>query len=386
MAFFGFFFWMINARLFTAEQVGFATTLISITTLIASLSLLGLDNGLIRYLPDSVKKNEKINSAFALTALTAVSISIIYLKFINIFSPKLLFVRENIFYAFLFILFAAFSTLNLISESVFIAYLSSKYVLIRNSIFSLIKLALPILLLSLGAYGIYMSVGIATATAVILSIIILLVKFKYTFKPKINLEVVNKMAKFSFGNYLAGIFLVLPQLTLPILITNQLSPATTAYYYIPMMIASFLFIIPQAISKSFFAEGSYNELGISSFFEKTLKINALIFLPAMLAVYFLGKYVLLFFGLDYAVEGTEFLQLLAISGTFIYINSVGAAILNLKYQVKKIVALNLMGAILILGFSYYLLPNGLMGIGISWLIGQGVISAIYMLNIKKNIN
>src|SRR6185437_4704409 len=40
-ALFGFFFWIINARLFTATEVGLATTIISIGTLITSLSLLG---------------------------------------------------------------------------------------------------------------------------------------------------------------------------------------------------------------------------------------------------------------------------------------------------------------------------------------------------------
>ena len=61
MAVFGFFFWIINARLYSAEQVGIGTTLISIMTLISSFSLLGLGNSLIKYLPTSDKKNKKIN-------------------------------------------------------------------------------------------------------------------------------------------------------------------------------------------------------------------------------------------------------------------------------------------------------------------------------------
>lgn len=37
-AFFGFFFWVINARLFTTEEVGIATTLISVMALIGTFS------------------------------------------------------------------------------------------------------------------------------------------------------------------------------------------------------------------------------------------------------------------------------------------------------------------------------------------------------------
>jgi len=61
-AVFGFFFWIINARLYSAEQVGIGTTIISTMTLISSFSILGLGNGLIRYLPTSERKNKKINT------------------------------------------------------------------------------------------------------------------------------------------------------------------------------------------------------------------------------------------------------------------------------------------------------------------------------------
>ena len=62
MAVFGFFFWIINARLYSAEQVGIGTTIISTMTLIPSFSILGLGNGLIKYLPMSDRKNKKIST------------------------------------------------------------------------------------------------------------------------------------------------------------------------------------------------------------------------------------------------------------------------------------------------------------------------------------
>ena len=113
-AVFGFFFWIINAHLFSAEQVGIAATLISIITLISSFSILGLENGLIRYLPTSKRKNKKINTSFALVALMSILISVIYLIFLKTFSPKLLIIRENIIFSLLFIIFATLSSLNII--------------------------------------------------------------------------------------------------------------------------------------------------------------------------------------------------------------------------------------------------------------------------------
>ena len=99
MAVLGFFFWIINARLYTAEQVGIGTTLISLMTLITSFSTMGLKNGLIRYLPTSNIKNKMINTSFTIVALMSILISVIYLVFLKIFSPKLLFLRENIIFS-----------------------------------------------------------------------------------------------------------------------------------------------------------------------------------------------------------------------------------------------------------------------------------------------
>src|SRR3990170_464629 len=105
MAGLGFFFWLINAKLFSAEQIGLATTLISTMTLIGSFSLLGTDIGIIRYLPKSMNKSKIINTCLTITVFVSISISIIFLLGLKIFSPRLLFIKENPYYLLLFILF-----------------------------------------------------------------------------------------------------------------------------------------------------------------------------------------------------------------------------------------------------------------------------------------
>jgi O-antigen/teichoic acid export membrane protein len=385
MAFLGFFFWIINARLYSVEQVGIATTLISVVTLISTFSLLGLGNSLIKYLPTSARKTEKINTAFTIVAISSVVISIVFLVFVKTFSPKLLIIRENIFFALLFIFFIVFTSLNTISESVFIAYRASHYVLLKNTIWSIVKLILPIFLIGFGAYGIFASVGIATIIAFLVSLFFLFYKFKDLIRPQVVKDIVERMTKFSLGNYAAAFIGGLPQLVLPIIITNQLGPKFTAYYYMPMMIINLLYIIPQATTRSLFAEGSNREAELGQFLNKSLKLNALLLLPAMMAVYFFGKYVLLIFGFEYAKEGTQFLQILAISGTFIYINSVGGVILNLRHQIKKLIVINIIGALFILGLSYLLISKELMGLGMAWMIGQVTLSLIFLVICKRLI-
>ena len=383
MAVFGFFFWIINARLYSAEQVGIGTTLISIMTLISSFSLLGLGNSLIKYLPTSDKKNEKINTSFMLVGLTSIFISIFFLVFLKTFSPRLLFVRENIIFSLLFILFIVFSSLNIISENVFIAYRSSKFVLIKNTTSSIAKLILPIFLVALGAYGIVASMGIAMAIAFLVSLVFLILRFNYLPKPIIDRIVAKRMTKLSLGNYIAGFIGGLPVMILPILITNSIGAKFSAYFYLDMMIANLLYIIPMAISQSLFAEGSYSERDLKIQLKKAIKIISLLLVPAILITFLFGNYILLAFGKEYSSEGVIFLQILAISGIFLSINHIGNSIFYIKHKIKLIIIVNFISASIILSLSIILIHQNLLGIGISWMLGQGIISVIYLLFIKK---
>ncbi|MHB8277214.1 MAG: oligosaccharide flippase family protein [Candidatus Humimicrobiaceae bacterium] len=377
MAVLGFFFWIINARLYSAEQVGIGTTLISVMTLISSFSILGLDNGIIRYLPTSERKNKKINTSFTSVALMSILISAIYLIFLKTFSPKLLFVRENIIFSLLFIVFIVFSSLNIISENVFIAYRSSKYVLIKNIIFSITKLILPFILITLGAYGIFMSVGIAVTIAFVFSLIFLILKYNYLFKPTINKDIVKRMTKFSLGNYASGFIGGLPAMVLPILITNLIGPKYSAYFYMDMMIANLLYVIPMATSQSLFAEGSYNGSELKIHLKKAIKIISIIIIPAIIVTVFFGKYILLAFGKDYSNEGLQFLRLLSLSGIFVSFNYIFETILRVKHRIIELIYISFIKAILILGLSYLFLTRGLLGIGFAWIIGQGLVNLIY---------
>ena len=386
MAILGFFFWMINARLYSAEQVGIGTTLISIMTLISSFSILGLGNGLIRYLPTSKRKNEKINTSFMLVGLTSIFVSIFFLVFLKTFSPRLLFVRENIIFSLLFILFIVFSSLDIISENVFIAYRSSKFVLIKNTISSIAKLILPIFLVALGAYGIFTSMGIAMAIAFLVSLVFLILRFNYSPKPIIDRSIVKRMTKFSLGNYIAGFIGGLPAMVLPILITNSIGAKFSAYFYMDMMIANLLYIIPMATSQSLFAEGSYSETDLKIHLKKVIKIISIILIPAIIVTSLFGNYILLAFGKEYSDEGFILLKLLSISGIFISINAIGGTILNIKIKIKLLILLSLIKTTVILSLSVFFIKMnlfGIVGVGIGWMLGQGIISVIYLLFTKK---
>lgn len=383
MAFFGFFFWIIVARLYTPEQVGIATTLISVLGLISGLSTLGLNIGLIRFLPKSVVKNEKINSSFTLTIIASILISVIFLSGLKLFSPKLLFLQENLYYILSFILFALILSLNTIVESIFVAYRSAKFTLIKNLFLSITKTALPIMLVGFSAYGIFASVGIASALAFMLSVGLLIYFFKYQPAFSISISAIKKIGSYSFGNYAAAFIGSLPATILPLLITNILGAKHTAYFYIAFMVASLINMIPQATAQTLLAESSYSDKNMKIHILKSLKITSLMLFPFIILIFLFGKNILDAFGNNYSREALPLLKLFAISSIFNSINGIIASIFRLRNMVKELIVISFYTMFIILFLSLLLVNLQLLGIGLAWLLGQVAVFIIYLIILSR---
>jgi O-antigen/teichoic acid export membrane protein len=271
------------------------------------------------------------------------------------------------------------SSLGSIIESVFISFRDTKFILIKNSVFSVLKIALLFALVSLGAYGIFSSYMLASFIGFASVFIMLTIKFNYSPKIVFYDEVLKKIGRYSFGNYIAGFIGGLSLLLLPLMITNMINPETTAYYFMAIQIVNLLFVIPGATTNSLFAEGSNDEKKLKKRTLDSIKIISFLLIPAILITIFFGQYILLAFGKEYSAQGFTFLKIMAVSGVFVSINSVFGSVFMVKKKITQIIAVNLTGAIIILGISYFLITagKGLLGIGLAYITGQLVMNLCY---------
>lgn len=379
MSFLGFFFWMINTRLYSSEQIGLATTLMSVMSFITSFSMLGFYSVLVRFLPTAENKNDIVNTAFTIISITTLLVTIIFILGLPVFSPRLLFIRNSPIFILSFSIFMIIASINAITDSVFIAFRNTKYILFINSIISIVKLISTFFLFALGAYGIFYSIVISINLATVLSLIFIAFLFKIYFFPEIKMNVVKKVWRYSFGNYLANFINMVPSLIMPIIITNNLGPKYTAYYYMPSMIVSLLLAVPVSTTSSLFAEGSYKMESIKIQAFKTLKIITVILIPTILFLIFFGRYILLFFGKEYSIEGYNYMRLILISVAISIPKYLISTILNIKHQVNKIIITNFIGCIFSLSLSLLLINRGLIGLGYSSILSQTFIILIFSL-------
>ena len=380
----GFVFWIISARLFTVSEVGLASSMISAMMLISTISMLGLNIALIRYLPTSKNKGKKIGTTFVVVGLVSFVLGVIFISGLSLFSPDLYFLKNNMIKSFIFILaIVSWSWFGLI-ESVFISLRRSDLVLIKNLVYSLFKVTLPIILIGLGIFGIFGSWVLSTIIAFLFSMI-MLIKEKIRIKIAIYDSIIKKIFRFSFANYFANFLYNAPGMIFPLMITTLISPESTAYFYTSWMMSSIIFSISTSIANSLFAEGSCNLINLQKLIKKSLSLIFMILVPIVLIFLIFGQYLLLFFGESYSYQGTEVVRILAISSIFFSLNTILLTVFKITNKIKKLLLLTLITTIIILVISYILLDLGIRGVALAWLIGHFLLS-LYLIIDRFIIN
>ena len=378
MTVFGYVFWVFVARLYNSTAVGLAGTLISIATLISQISILGLNNALVRFLPNSTQKNDKINTSLWLVTIGSLVIAASYALLMPIFSPKMLFVRHDPVFLLLFLASMVLVTINTFTDSVFLANRATRYNVIIYAGYSIVRLILPFAFVSFGVLGIFMAHIAGVIMAVILSFYYMARKFGYRVSFKLNKSIMKLMGGYSIANYIAGFLWGFPLLIAPILIINRLGAKPAAYFYMVMMIVNVLQIIPTATTQSLFAEGSHaEESTLIALVVRSLKFTFGVTALAVLGTLLVGKYAIAVFGHEYAAGGATLLYVLAAATLLMVLNMTGNVILKVQKKLWTLVAVNAFGAAATLAAFVLFLPKGLVGIGLGYIVGQALSCLAY---------
>ena len=366
---FGFIFWMLAAKLYTPQDVGIATALISSMALLVLLSRFGLDFSIIRFFPGADKSRIFSTSALITTSF-AILFGVIFIAGVDIISPELGSLLKSPQNAALFLIFLAASSVTALTAISFIAIRKAAFQFLQSIIVgSRILFLIP--LIALGAIGIFGAVGISFVLALAAALVLLV---RSGVRPRLVIDrgFLNEAFRFSAGNYLAGLFVAAPNMILPIMVLNVLGAEQAAYYYIAYAIASLLFMIPGAISMSLFVEGSHGE-ALKRTVVKSLVVIFSLLVPAAVVLYVCGGWVLGMVGAEYAAGGAGVLRVMVAASLFVGVNSVYFAIKRVQKDVRGIVVLSGVVFVLLVGLGYvFMLMFGVVGVGYAWLVGNGV--------------
>ena len=372
---FGFIFWVLAAKLYSAGDVGIATALISSMALIVMLSKFGLDFSVIRFFPvnDKSGKSRIFSTAVVITAFFAILFGVIFIAGVDVFSPKLHFLGST-FNAAFYLLFLAAGSGTALACTSFVAIRKASFQFLQSIVVGS-RILFLILLVMFGSIGIFSAVGISFFLA-IMTAYILLARSGINFRFLIDRDFLNESFHFSAGNYLAGLFIAAPILVLPIMVLNVLGAEQAAYYYIAYAIAALLFKIPYAVSMSLFVEGSHGE-ALKRTVTRSLFAISLLLIPAAVILYACGSWVLSLVGADYASGGLAVLRMMVVASLFVGVNYVYFAIKRVQKDVKGLVVISGVIGGLLVGLGYvFVVMFGIVGVGYAWLVSNGIGSAM----------
>lgn len=380
--FIGFLFWVLAAKLYTIEDVGSATAIISSVSLIALFSTLGLDVTIIRYIP-SKNKNSIFSTCLMLMTLSAIILGTIYIYFINYISPELAHIKQITYYGFVLLLYIVANSIFAAMSQVFVAMRKAEHYLYQNIILG-VRLVFIYILSFLGSFGIIVSIGFAYMLASAFSLI-LLYKLSIKFILKLDKQFVRNAYIFSSRNYISNILFNSPAFILPIIILNLLGGEETAKYYMAFMVYNLVMIAADALSVSLFVEGCYGE-NLKKNAIRSVLANYLFLIPSVSFIFLYGDLILSFLGPDY-VGSFGLLKIFVISSFLVSIYSLFIPIQNVKMNVERIVILNLIRFFLLIGLSYILINEfSLIGVGYAWIVSHGILCMLIAILIKKDMD
>lgn len=378
IALFGFFFWRIAEGRYGTEAVGSASALVSAVLLLHVLARLGLDICLIRFLPNETDKPAMINTSLTIVGAISGILALIFVLGVRTWAPRLGLVRENAGYVSLFVLFTVVAGLvEILRQGVFVAYRKTHSSLAIEIVAGL-RLPLLFAFLSLGAFGIFVSWGLAGVAALVAGmILVVMIQRNYRPIPKIRGAVVGNMLHFSLGNYVAESFREIPGFVLPIVVVGVLNAEMGAYFYIAWTIASVILMISYATGSSLLAEGSLEPSRFRLNSARAIKFMLLLLVPAIVLVFLLGDMVLAWFGRDYSDNAFPLLCLLSVSGIPLSINTIYVTQMRIRRKMWPIICLYAFVALFTIGVGYALMDRmDLLGIGIAWLASNCVVAAV----------
>lgn len=358
----GFFFWMIAARLYTIEDVGFATALISSLGLVILFSRLGVDVSIIRFFT-FMDKGRIIFTSLAVTTVACGLTTIMYVLLIEHISPSLLFLGE-LKYALVFLLFAVLDSISSVIGNALVADRKASCYFMQN-LFMAIRIPALLPFSILGAAGILGSLGTAYLFASFFGLALLLRSIK-DIQLEFDWVFIRRSFRFSSWNYLANILSAAPSMVISIMVINMLGATEAAKYYIAFTLGNLVLIIPNSFGTSLFVEGSHGEGLKKNVFEAgTASIFLLV--PLVLFILYFGDFLLGMLKAEY-VEAFDLLRIIAISSFPVAVYSLFVPIQNVRMKVKSIFYVNALRCLLLLGLSYLLIQRyGIIGAGYAWM-------------------
>jgi O-antigen/teichoic acid export membrane protein len=370
----GFLYWALAARLFPASDVGASATAIAAMNLIAPFTLLGLGTALVSRLPTMPdRRAELVSSAALLCGAAGGVVALILAVVLPADFLGLPDVGRRLVPTLVFAAGVAAQGVGMMVDSALLSLVGGGVQFWRNAIFATAKLVLlavfALTLSRAGSLSIYASwlganlIGIAAVGFWLMR--------NHRIRPRRLWPAPSLLRGLPFHaarHHALNMALQVPFFAMPIVANVTLGSAQAGYLYATWSVASFVFVLPMALSTALFASGARDSRSVITELRFTLRSSLAACAAANLLIFPFGGLILRIFGPDYAANGRTALIILCIGGLGVIVKDHHVALARITGNVgREALLIGSLGAVELAGAAFGAKHGGLTGLTLGWL-------------------
>jgi len=313
---FGFVYWIVAAREFNQQAVGYGSAAISVMSLLGIIGMFGLGTMLIGELPRCKDRGGIMSATLAASALGSLVLGLGFPLIAEAFGAHFPEISGTPGRLALFAVGVALTAVTLVFDESTIGLLRGGVQLSRNLAMSVIKLAfLPVAAVVLhDAFGVGLLLSWVMGTALSLVPAAIMLRHdgsRILHRP--DWAVLRGLGKTAMAHNWLNLAIQTPPKIIPVIVTVVVSPSANAAFYVAWMLVNFLFMVPGSLSTVLFAIASAAPELIAEKLRFVLRLSVIIGLPAMVVLALGAHFALNIFGASYAQLATVPLWLLILT-------------------------------------------------------------------------
>ncbi|MBA2720926.1 MAG: hypothetical protein H0U52_17045 [Chloroflexi bacterium] len=382
----GIVYWVLAARLYRADQVGVNASVISSLVFLSGLAQLNLRPVLSRFIPVAGRRTARLAlGSYASALLVAALAAVVFLFGSSIWASggPIPIVRSQPLLAAIFVGGTMLWTIFSLQDGILVGLRATIWLVIENVVFGIAKIAVIVALATwpdardIAIVASWLAPMVVAVAVVNLLMFRSLVPSHVRARPESSaLVTAPRIARFAAADYLGSLFALTYIALLPVIIIDQVGVKAGGQFYIVWVIASSLQLVAPQLTASLTVETAADPSTFRRQGRRTLIGLLRILVPVCLLVALLAPSILSIFGEAYVGEA-GFLRLLVLAIIPQGINSLYVGLARIALRPRRIIAMQVALAALILSMSLLLVgPLGLEGVGLAFLIGQTAVAVV----------
>jgi O-antigen/teichoic acid export membrane protein len=371
----GFLYWTIAARNYGPAAVGAASATTALIPLITTAASLGLAEMLVRHYAKSPNQMQMLTRSSMVVVSVAGLLATTWWAVAASRAPLVEIAGGFRLYLLVFTAVIT-SAAGLLTTATMIAARRPALILLETSAGALTKLVTLFVFRDHGAAGILLSFTLGATVTTTVGALVILTQLRPRRSAVPAME--RDHHHFALVNWISAIVSLGPRALATTLIVWRAGTEAAAWVAVPLMTLPLLTMVPSVIGRTLFAEASSHPERLQSMLKKAaLTATAVTALGA--GVVLAGAPTLLgIFGDRYATESSTLLRLLAVAAVIAAPNYMLDVTLNVSGHRGGFLFTNVTGTVLFTTLLVLLSAHGAAGVGMAWVLGQGLYLAIAM--------